>query len=92
MDLYLINVIKRYKSSNRRQKGEILEELCAVSGYHKKHAIRLMNQRKKRLPKGKEKRGRPEKYSNTQYLEPLKHIWLNPDQSCGKRLKMALPL
>ena len=92
MDLYLNNVIKRYKSSNRRQKGEILEELCAVSGYHKKHAIRLMNQRKKRLPKGKEKRGRPEKYSNTQYLEPLKHIWLNTDQACGKRLKMALPL
>jgi hypothetical protein len=25
-------------------------------------------------------------------LEPLKHIWLNTDQACGKRLKMALPL
>ncbi len=92
MDLYLNNVIKRYKSSNRRQKGEILEELCAVSGYHKKHAIRLLNQRKKRLPKGKEKRGRPKEYPHALYLEPLKHIWLNTDQACGKRLKMALPL
>jgi hypothetical protein len=49
MDLYLDNMLKRYKSANKRQKGELLDELCAVSGYHKKHAIRLLNKRKKRL-------------------------------------------
>ena len=63
--------------SSRRQKGEILEELCAVSGYHKKHAIRLLNQRKKRVSKQKEKRGRPEEYPDSVFLEPLKNIWLN---------------
>ena len=36
MDLYLDNIAKKYKAANRRQKGEILEELCAISGYHKK--------------------------------------------------------
>lgn len=92
MDLYLDNMIKRYKSANRRQKGELLEELCAASGYHKKHAIRLLNKRKKRRPRPKETRGRPEKYPDTIYLEPLKNIWLSTDQLCGKRLKMALPL
>ena len=56
MDLYLDNMIKKYRSSNRRKKGEILEELCAISGYHKKHAIRLLNQRKTRLRRGKETR------------------------------------
>jgi len=96
MDLYLENIIKKYKNSNRREKSALLEEFCAVSGYHKKHAIRLLNQRKKCLhqgkPKVKETRGRPSKYSPEVYLEPLKRIWLCTDQLCGKRLKMALPL
>lgn len=92
MELYLDNLLKRYKTSNRRQKSELLEELCAISGYHKKHAIRLLNKRNTRLPRGKEERGRPEKYPANLYLEPLKHIWLSTDQLCGKRLKMALPL
>lgn len=92
MDLYLDNMLKRYKSANRRQKGELLDELCAASGYHKKHAIRLLNKRKKRRPRQKETRGRPEQYPNNLYLEPLKNIWLSTDQLCGKRLKMALPL
>ena len=92
MDLYLDNMQKRYKSANRRQKGELLDELCAASGYHKKHAIRLLNKRKKRRPRLKETRGRPEKYPDNIYLEPLKNIWLSTDQLCGKRLKMALPL
>ncbi len=92
MDLYLDNLIKRYKSANRRQKGELLEELCSISGYHKKHAIRLLNKRKKRPPRNEETRGRPETYPDNLYLEPLKNIWLSTDQLCGKRLKMALPL
>jgi hypothetical protein len=92
MDLYLDNMLKRYKSANRRQKGELLDELCAASGYHKKHAIRLLNKRKKRLPRLKQIRGRPEKYPHNLYLEPLKNIWLSADQLCGKRLKMAIPL
>jgi len=96
MELYLTNVTKRYKSANRQQKSEILNEFCAASGYHKKYAIRLLNQRKKclrrRKVKGKETRGRPAMYPSSLYLEPLKRIWLSTDQLCGKRLKMALPL
>ena len=67
MDLYLDNLLKRYKSANRRQKGELLEELCSASGYHKKHAIRLLNKRKKRRPRDKETRGPPEKYPDDGY-------------------------
>ena len=79
MDLYLDNMLKRYKSANKRQKGELLDELCAASGYHKKHAIRLLNKRKKRLQRSKETRGRPEKYPENIYLKPLKNIWLWTD-------------
>ena len=67
MDLYLDNMLKRYKAANRRQKSAILDELCAASGYHKKHAIRLLNNRKKRLSLGKETRGRPVRYRGSIY-------------------------
>lgn len=36
MSLYLDNIVKKYKMANRREKGEILEELCIVSGYPKR--------------------------------------------------------
>lgn len=92
MELYLEQLRKRYKRSNRMKKGEILNELCELSGYHKKHAIRLLNQSLRRKKRKKETRGRPEKYPAELFLEPLKRIWLCSDQPCGKRLKMSLPL
>lgn len=93
MDLYLDNMVKKYKIARRKEKSAILEELCAISGYHKKHAIRLLNRkiRHKTKPIAK-KRGRKSKYTAKTYLGPLKKIWLATDQLCGKRLKMALPL
>lgn len=91
MELYLKNVSKRYKVANKKEKGKILEELCDSSGFHKKHAIRLLNMPPKRR-KQREKHGRPNMYPPALYLEPLKRVWLLSDQLCGKRLKMALPL
>lgn len=91
MDLYLINVSKRYKAANKHEKGLILKELCESSGFHRKHAIRLLNA----IPKKQSCqiiKGRPCLYTEKLYLEPLKRIWLLSDQLCGKRLKMALPL
>jgi hypothetical protein len=91
MELYLKNLSKRYRAAGKREKGIILQELCESSGYHKKHAIRLLNAVPKRV-KRKIKTGRPSVYPENLYLEPLKRIWLLSDQLCGKRLKMALPL
>ena len=93
MELYLKSVSKRYKISNKKEKGKILNELCESSGFHKKHAIRLLNTFDKRRKKQKTgKYGRPNVYPSESYLEPLKRVWLLSDQLCGKRLKMALPL
>ena len=61
MELYLKNLSKRYKVSGKREKGLLLQDLCDSSGYHKKHAIRLLNgysTKKKR----KIKTGRPNVY------------------------------
>lgn len=91
MELYLKNLSKRYKSATKREKGLILQELCEISGFHRKHAIRLLNVVPKRR-KHHKKKGRPKLYSDSLYLEPLRRIWLVTDQLCGKRLKMALPI
>lgn len=91
MELYLKNLSKRYRAAGRVEKGLILDELCASSGYHKKHATRLLNAVQKK-PRRKKKIGRPNLYPGELYLEALKRIWLLSDQLCGKRLKMALPL
>jgi hypothetical protein len=92
MDLSLDNVRKKYKNARRKEKSEIIAEVCAISGFHKKHAIRLLNQDSRRRTMKIESRGRPKIYQEQIYLEPLKRIWLATDQLCGKRLKMALPL
>ena len=91
MELYLKKLSKRYKASTKSEKSLILKELCETSGYHKKHAIRLLNA--KAIKKSqKKKQGRPKIYPDKAFLEPLKRIWFICDQLCGKRLKMALPL
>lgn len=94
MELYLNSLSKRYRTANKTEKGKILNELCESSGFHKKHAIRLLNSYNLKKPRSKTKKkvGRPKVYSSGVYLVPLKRIWLASDQPCGKRLKMALPL
>ena len=33
----------RYRDSSRSQRGAILDEFMAITGYHRKHAIRLLS-------------------------------------------------
>jgi hypothetical protein len=35
-------VVGRYRSAGRADKGRILDELCAVTGWHRKHAVRAL--------------------------------------------------
>jgi len=34
---------ERYRVASREEKGRLLVEFCAVTGYHRKAAIRLLN-------------------------------------------------
>ena len=39
---YAAAVAMRYQRSSRQQKGWILDEFCAATGYHRKYAIKLL--------------------------------------------------
>ena len=86
---YLAAIRQRYLQASREEKGLILQEFCAVCGYHRKHAIRLLNRRRKR-PRGRP--GRRPVYHSPELLMALKRIWLATDQMCSKKLVAAIPL
>ena len=40
---YLKRIYPRYQQAEGQEKRRILDEFCANCGYHRKHAIRLLN-------------------------------------------------
>jgi hypothetical protein len=47
---YLRAVYVRYRWADRRGKQRILDEFCANTRYHRKHALRLLNGLPRALP------------------------------------------
>jgi hypothetical protein len=85
---YVAAIMGRYLRAGREYKRRILDEFCAVCGYHRKHAIRLLNRR----PGGpKRKPGRPAAYGEAE-RQVLETIWLGANRPCSKRLKAAVPI
>jgi hypothetical protein len=79
---YTEAVRQRYFAVSKAEKGRILEEFCATTGYHRKAAIRLI---RRGLQPPRTGRGRPEVYgSRVSY--PLRVAWEASDQLCSKRL------
>lgn len=86
---YLLAILLRYVNASRSEKIKILDEFCAVCGYNRKYAIRLL----KRGPiKPKQKTGPKPIYDDSSLILPLKQIWFTADQPCGKRLKPIISL
>jgi hypothetical protein len=88
-DELLDAVASRYRSATRVEKGRILTEFTEISGYHRKHAERLL--RKGRI--ADRSRSRPERrvYDDA-VREALVVLWEASDRICGKRLKPLIPL
>jgi hypothetical protein len=87
---YLRAIRGRYQKASRAEKGKILDEFCAVCGYARKYALRLLSAPQRKGPVAKP--GRPSRYACEEVLKPLRAIWLATDQMASKRLVTALPL
>jgi hypothetical protein len=77
----------RYEKAGRGERGRILDEFCATTGYHRKAAIRLLNRRVRPVA---EKRGRPRVYA-PDVGEALGRVWEASGRLCSKRLVPFLP-
>jgi len=78
----------RYRSSSRAAKRAILDEFTAVTGYHRKHAIRLFG----RTQSTPVQRGhRPTAYGDDVRVA-LAAVWEASDRLCSKRLKPLIPI
>lgn len=87
---YLKAIRTRYRRARKRAKVTILDEFCAVCGYNRKYAIRLLNQSAR---SGSTRRpGRKSRYDSPEFMTALKHFWFATDQMCSKKLTSAIPL
>jgi hypothetical protein len=82
---YLKAVRLRYFGSNRPEKAKILDELCAVVGYNRKYAIRIMAI--KHL-EGKKRSGKSKVYSERS-RDHLKRLWVLMGEMCSKKMVCA---
>lgn len=91
--MYIKSVKERYLNSSKNQKTLILNELCLVTGYTRKHAIKLLCQATDdSIVQLKPKRpGPPRKYSDKARTR-LKELWFLMNRPCSINLKQALPL
>jgi hypothetical protein len=87
----LVRVIgERYQAANRDEKGKILDEFVATTGYHRKHAVRLLGcdpgNRNGPAPARRLRR------YNDDVRDTLVVLWEASDRICGKRLKPMIPI
>lgn len=85
---YLAAIWGRYQRVGRRYRSRILDEFCAVCGYARKYAIRLL----RRPLSGRRRRAGPKVRYGAAVVKVLKEIWKYSEWMCSKRLKPALAL
>lgn len=82
-------IAERYSRADRTERSRILDEFTAVTGFHRKHAMRLF------------RAGRPNRRSGPRpgrrvyddaVREALIVIWEASDRICGKRLRPLVPV
>lgn len=81
---------ERYQAGSRDQKGRILAEFVATSGYHRKSAIRILNGDADTVTHTAI-RGRRRVYDDA-VRQALIVLWEASDRVCGKRLRALVPI
>lgn len=84
----LVTIQPRYLKASRKGKTQILDEFVAATGYHRKHALRLL---KNGHPRGLQKRRGRRKVYQGEVVAALTRIWEICGRICSKRLQPFLP-
>ncbi|MDE2644151.1 MAG: transposase family protein [Verrucomicrobiota bacterium] len=91
LDEYIPRVRRRYsRMTGKTGRSRVLDKFCAVTGYCRKHAIKVLRGQK-RSGKGPGRGGAPRLYGPEE-IALLKYCWQRMEQPCGKRMVGMLPL
>jgi hypothetical protein len=82
---------ERYRPASLRDKQRILDEFVAVTGYHRKYAIRVLAPRSLTTTEREAVPSPRERVYGEAVREALGMLWEAADRVCGKRLKALLP-
>ena len=81
-------VAERYRVAGRAEKGRILDELCKVTGWHRKHAVRALADRP---AAGPDAASAAHLYLRRYRQGCADGVVEASDRICGKRLKVMIP-
>ena len=87
----------RYRGATRSERSRILDEFAAVTGYHRKHAIRLLSAGGDREEDGQAGVSQEPTASRrcvygTEVRDALIQLWEVADRVCSKRLRPMVPV
>jgi hypothetical protein len=87
----IVALRRRYHKASKSEKGLILGEFTAITGFHRKHAIRILNldSDDKVVPKISPASG--QRIYDEAVKSALVGLWEAADRICGKRLKAGIP-
>ena len=83
---YAAAMRSRYLGAGKKEKTQLLNEFCIVTGYHRKAAVRLLG-----LPTVKRERRGPRSRYGLPEAQALRQLWEASDRLCSKRLAPFLP-
>jgi len=85
----LRSLAQRYRQATRAGKTHTIDEVVAITGYHRKHAIRLLSRDRPEIVP--DQRGLARRVYDDAVKEVLILIWEAADRICGRRLKVVIP-
>ena len=85
---YLARMRDRYPMANRAMRSQLVSEVVAMTGYHRKSVIRLL--RRPERPTPRRRKGRPVQYGSV-VVGALRTIWQAAGYPWSARLQALLP-
>lgn len=77
-------MLVRYEAATKKQKGLILDELCALTGWNRDHARKAL--RRAAAPEPRRALSRRPRVYGPEVAGPLRFVWASLDAPSGKRL------